>query len=395
METPLQRQAFLLVLALVTVAFFWVIVPFYGAVLWAVILAIIFRPLQRAFEARLGRRKNLAAALSVLVCVLIAVLPMTVIVASIVSEGASLVQRIQEGEFVVPATLEEFVARLPPWAQEALDRAGLADFGNLRERLAQAVTQASQFVAAQALNVGQNTLRFFASIGIMLYVLFFLFRDGPQIGGAIRASLPLSEAYSRALLGKFAAVVRATVKGNIIIAVIQGGIGGVAFWALGVQGALLWGVLMMFLSMLPAVGAALVWAPVAAYMILSGDYARGIILIAIGAGVIGLIDNLLRPPLVGKETRLPDYVVLVSTLGGLSIFGINGFVIGPMIAALFVACWTLFRDEQAEARAAALAAEEEPALPEVIAVVRGPEEPAPPEVIAVVRSADRGRAGEI
>ncbi|MBA3324372.1 MAG: AI-2E family transporter [Rhodobacteraceae bacterium] len=347
MDTTLHQKAFLLLLALVTIAFFWILIPFYGAVFWAVILAIIFRPLQRALERRLNRRRNLAAALSVLVCILIAVLPMTVIVGSLVAEGAAVVQRIQAGELTPPSNLDEVFASLPPWAQTALDRVGIADFATLRERLASAVTQISQFLASQALNVGQNTLRFVASLGIMLYVLFFLFRDGPQIGRNIRAALPLSAEHSHALISKFAAVVRATVKGNVIIAVLQGTIGGVAFWALGIQGALLWGAMMAFLSLLPAVGAAIVWAPVAAYLMLSGDYLRGGVLIVVGVAAIGLVDNLLRPTLVGRETRLPDYVVLVSTLGGLSIFGINGFVIGPLIAALFVAGWTLFCDEQA------------------------------------------------
>jgi predicted PurR-regulated permease PerM len=120
----------------------------------------------------------------------------------------------------------------------------------------------------------------------------------------------------------------------------------VTFWLLGIGGALLWGALMTFLSMLPAVGSALVWVPVAAYLLLSGAIAKGVILILVGVFVIGLVDNLLRPSLVGKDTRMPDYVILVSTLGGLSLFGINGFVIGPLIAALFIAGWTLFRDEQ-------------------------------------------------
>jgi len=126
--------------------------------------------------------------------------------------------------------------------------------------------------------------------------------------------------------------------------------GGLAFWLLGIQGALLWGTLMTFLSLLPAVGAALVWVPAAAYLILTGATVKGVSLIVVGVLVIGLIDNLLRPVLVGRDTRMPDYVVLVSTLGGISLFGINGFVIGPLIAALFMAAWTLFRDEQAQRR---------------------------------------------
>lgn len=354
MYTTLQRQSFLLLLALVTLAFVWVLVPFYGAVLWAVILAIVFRPLEQWLERRMGRQRNLAAAIAVLVCIVIAVIPMILIIASVVSEGAAFVDRVQNGTLPVPTSVAEAIDKLPPWAQDWVDRAGIADFDRLRARLAEAITTISQFLAAQALSVGQNTVRFIASIGVMLYILFFLFRDGTRIGATIVESLPLSPEYNRALLQKFAAVVRATVKGNIIIAIVQGGIGGVAFWALGIQGALLWGVLMMFLSMLPAVGAALVWAPVAAYLMMSGDYFRGGIMVAIGVGVIGLVDNLLRPPLVGKESRLPDYVVLVSTLGGLSVFGINGFVLGPLVAALFMSCWALFREEQAALREAQL-----------------------------------------
>ena len=346
MDHKLQTKAFLLLLALVTIAFFWILLPFYGAVLWAVVLAIVFRPLQRALLRAFGGRANLAAAISTVICVFIAVVPMTFLVGALVNEGAKLVQLIQEGQFSPPATLADLYAHLPGWAQRTVDRLGLndIDLNALRDRLASALAQASQFLAGQALSVGQNTLRFAASLGIMLYVLFFLFRDGLQIGRHIRAALPLDPEISQALLMKFAAVVRATVRGNVIIAVIQGAIGGVAFWFLDIPGALLWGVLMMFLSMLPAVGAALIWAPVAGYLFVTGDAHRGLVLTGIGIFVIGMIDNILRPPLVGKETRLPDYVVLVSTLGGISVVGINGFVIGPMIAALFLASWTLFRD---------------------------------------------------
>lgn len=346
MDQKLQTKAFLLLLGLVTIAFFWILLPFYGAVLWAVVLAIVFRPLQRALLRAFGGRANLAAAVSTVICIVIAIVPMTFLVGALVNEGAKLVQLIQEGQFQPPESLGDIYAHLPDWAQRLVDRLGLGqiDFDALRSRLAGALAQASQFLAAQALSVGQNTLSFVASIGIMLYMLFFLFRDGLQIGRNIRAALPLSPEISQSLLLKFAAVVRATVRGNIIIAIVQGAIGGVAFWALGIPGALLWGVLMMSLSMLPAVGAALIWGPVAAYLFLTGDVQRGLVLTVVGIFVIGLVDNLLRAPLVGKETRLPDYVVLVSTLGGISIFGINGFVLGPMIAALFMASWTLFRD---------------------------------------------------
>jgi predicted PurR-regulated permease PerM len=140
------------------------------------------------------------------------------------------------------------------------------------------------------------------------------------------------------------------VKGNIAVAAVQGLLGGLIFWILGIQGALVWGVLMAFLSLLPAVGAALVWVPAAAYFFMTGDIWRGVILVVFCVVVIGLVDNVLRPILVGKDTRMPDWVVLISTLGGMALFGINGFVIGPLIAALFMASWDLFSQSEENGR---------------------------------------------
>ena len=154
--------------------------------------------------------------------------------------------------------------------------------------------------------------------------------------------MPLAAAHRRELVGKFTVVIRATVKGNLLVAALQGLLGGLAFWFLGVKGALLWGVVMAFLSLLPAVGAALVWVPVALYFLLTGALWQGAALVAWGVLVIGLVDNVLRPILVGKDTRLPDYVVLMTTLGGMVVFGINGFVLGPAIAAMFIAVWHIY-----------------------------------------------------
>lgn len=346
METELQHKAFLLLLAIVSIAFFWLLLPFYGAVFWSVILAIVFNPLHRRLERRFGTRSSLAALCSVLICIVIAVIPMVIVLGALVSEGADLVTRVQQHQYDPGTVIQDLHAAMPPWLDSALDRLGIGNFDALRDRLVNVVQQVSQFIATRALTFGSNTLRFVAGVGVMLYVLFFLFRDGRAIGRNILACMPMSDAKNRALILKFAAVVRATVKGNIVIAVIQGTIGGVAFWLLGIQGALLWGALMIFLSLLPAVGSALVWLPAAIYLFATGSTGKGVILVLIGAGVIGLVDNLLRPKLVGADTKMPDYVILVSTLGGISIFGINGFVIGPLIAALFIAAWTIFRDEK-------------------------------------------------
>lgn len=348
MQRPIIEQAsFLVVIALTTIAFVWLLLPFYSAVLWAVILAILFHPLQRWLERKLGGRPGFAAALSVLACICIVVLPGSMILASLAQEANGVYQRISSREFnpadlaaraegLLPAFLRDL---LPP-----LTRDTLSQFGT---RIASVLGQASQTVASQAVSIGQGTAQLFVSLGVMLYVLFFLFRDGATLAATIRRTSPLSPHHTDSILTKFSDVVQATVKGNVIIALLQGAAGGVAFWLLGLKGALLWGVLMAMLSLVPAVGSALVWGPAALYLVLAGDYVKGLILLGIGVFVISMIDNILRPPLVGKETRLPDYVVLVSTLGGLSLFGIDGIVVGPLIAALFVAVWSLQADDQA------------------------------------------------
>jgi predicted PurR-regulated permease PerM len=178
----------------------------------------------------------------------------------------------------------------------------------------------------------------------MLYLLFFLLRDGHRLAEQVRRAIPLGEPYKQHLLARFTAVVRATVKGNVLVALVQGVLGGIIFWILGLQGALLWGAVMAVLSLLPAVGAGLIWGPVAIYYLTQGEFVPALVLTAYGIIVIGLADNLLRPILVGKSVKLPDYVILIATIGGLVLFGINGFVIGPMIAALFISAWSLFAD---------------------------------------------------
>jgi predicted PurR-regulated permease PerM len=175
----------------------------------------------------------------------------------------------------------------------------------------------------------------------MLYLLFFLLRDGEELFRVIKDAVPLRAEQQRVIFSKFATVVRATVKGTIVVAILQGALGGLMFWFLGIRAALLWAALMALLSLLPAVGSALVWLPVALYLLATGALWQGLVLIAYGVLVIGLVDNLLRPMLVGTDIKMPDYVVLLSTLGGLEIFGMNGIVLGPLIAAMFMVVWDI------------------------------------------------------
>lgn len=341
-ETALQQKALMLLLVLVTLAFIWILLPYYGAVFWAVILGIVFAPLQRRLLMRLDFRRNLAAGITLLVCLLIAILPVIIISTLLVQEGATLYKNIESGQLDIASYIERFKDMLPAFAQTGLERLGMGDLEGLRDKIAKGALQGSQFFATQAFSFGQGTFEFLVSFGIMLYLLFFFLRDGAELVRKIRTAVPLAEHQKRRLQLKFNRVVRATVKGNLLVAVTQGALGGLIFWVLDIPSALVWAVLMAFLSLLPAVGAGIVWAPVAAYFLLSGAIWQGVVLTAFGVLVIGLVDNVLRPILVGKDTRMPDYLILISTLGGLAVFGLNGFVIGPLIAALFMSSWGIF-----------------------------------------------------
>jgi predicted PurR-regulated permease PerM len=341
----LQHKFFLVLLAAITLAFGAVLFPFAGAVFWGVILAVMFSPLQRRLERKMPGRPNLAAAATLLLILVAVILPVTAIATGLVREAGALLEALREGRLDPADYLEKIAAALPAWLRQALERLDLLDIGGLGERLRDSAGDVGQFLAPRAILIGQGTLQFLVSFGILLYLLFFLLRDGPSLLRLVRRALPLAEPHKRQLFAKFTTVARATVKGNIVVAAVQGALGGIALWALGVEGALLWAVCMAFLSLLPAIGAGLVWGPIAFYLFATGEVGKSVGLIAYGVIVIGLADNLLRPLLVGKDARMPDWLVLVTTVGGIALFGISGFVIGPLIAALFISCWDLLASQ--------------------------------------------------
>jgi predicted PurR-regulated permease PerM len=345
----LEDKTFLLLVVAVSLAFGWVLWPFFGAVLWGTILAILFAPLYRRLLRHMMRRRTAAALVTVMTVLLIVILPTIVISVLLIQEAVSVYARFQSGELNFARYSETIFSALPPWVTDLLDRFGLTNLGLIQERLSAGLVQGSQFVAAKALDIGQNTFAFMVDLSIVLYLLFFLLRDGDKLTSRIRTAIPLYPDQQRELFARFTTVIRATVKGNVVVAIVQGALGGLIFWFLNVHAAVLWAVVMAFLSLLPAVGCALVWLPVAVYFLVTGAIWQGVVLIAYGVLVIGLVDNVLRPILVGKDTKMPDYVVLISTLGGMAIFGLNGFVIGPVIAAMFMSVWDIVAASRADA----------------------------------------------
>ncbi|RYE69358.1 MAG: AI-2E family transporter, partial [Rhizobiaceae bacterium] len=180
---------------------------------------------------------------------------------------------------------------------------------------------------------------FLLTFGVGLYVTYFLLRDGRTIGPAVVSALPLDQTVSTLLAERFVAVTRATIKGSGLVAAAQGALGAITFAIVGLPAALLWGVLMAIAALLPAIGPAIVWIPVALYLLAIGDIWQAVVVVISGVIVIGLADNILRPLLVGRETGVPDWLVLVTTLGGIEALGLSGIVVGPLAAALFLAAW--------------------------------------------------------
>jgi predicted PurR-regulated permease PerM len=350
---PLKNPEFefrsLLFLVLVASALFVLIIwPFFGAVCWAVFIALVFWPMHQHLLRGSRQRPNMAAAASLTVVLIIVILPLAMLAASITQEASVMVGRLRSGELQFSGFFQRMLDALPAWARGMLERFGMGDLQLLQQKIMSMIGASGQVVTSRVVDIGQVTLDFVVAFFTMLYLLFFLFRDGERLAQSIARAIPLHPQHTRRLLTQFATVVRATVKGNIVVALVQGALGTVAFAVLGLPGAVLWGAVMALLSLLPAVGAVLVWGPVAAYYVLSGQPMQGIGLTVWGALVIGLVDNLLRPMLVGKDTRMPDYLVLIATLGGIVVFGLNGFVIGPVIAAVFLVSWEMLASARQE-----------------------------------------------
>ncbi|HYE97144.1 MAG TPA: AI-2E family transporter [Rubricoccaceae bacterium] len=338
----LQNGFFLLLLALVTLAFVWVVRDFFAPVLWAATFAIVFRHPYRHIRRALRGRENAAAGLTTLAVILLVLVPVGLLVTALVGEALGLYESVASGEVDVQGPMQTVQGWLP-LVQDWLARFGV-DPASIQRSLQGAADAAGRVLAAQALLVGQNALRLGLMTFVMLYVLYFFLRDGERLVGWLVRAMPLGSHRERRLMERLAEVTRATVKGTMVVGAIQGALGGILFAVLGLPAALFWAVVMAAASLIPTIGTALVWMPAAVVLFAMGDVGRGIALL-VGGTIIGSVDNLLRPVLIGHDTAMPDYLVLLSTLGGLALFGFTGLIAGPLIAALFLVVWQMFIEE--------------------------------------------------
>ncbi len=341
-----EDRVFLALVAVVTVGLAVVSAPFFGAILWSIIATIVFFPMRNRLMRAMPGRRNRTALLTLAIIVLAVILPALLLGVVLVDEASDFYMRVQAGQIDFDRYFETAVAQVPPWASHYLEPVGLTNLDSALAKVGAAIANSVELIAARALGIGQSAFGFLLALGVMLYLTFFLLRDGPDLVRRIGNAVPLRAEQRDAVIGTFALVIRATIKGSLVVAVLQGIIGGLVFWALDIHAPLVWGVVMAILAFLPVVGTGLVWVPVAAYLLGTGLIWQGVVLVFSGIFIIGLVDNVVRPILVGRDTRLPDYMVLISTLGGLAVFGANGVVIGPVIAALFLTVWEIFARER-------------------------------------------------
>lgn len=338
----MQQMIFLGFLALISIAFLWVINDYLMPIFWAIVFAIIFFPVHTRLLPHL-KYPSLSSATTVLFIILLIFVPLFFVGSLVVKESLTIYQQI------AVANNSDGVATVDLFTQfgeatKYLERFGISEL-EVKEKTITYASVATNWLSNQAISFGGKTFTFTLQFFLMLYLLFFFIRDGRKIEKRLIEILPLGDRREKRLFAKFTSTTRAVIKGTLVVGIVQGVIGGILFSIVGIKAAILWGVLMTILAVVPAVGAVIIWLPASIILLLTGNIWQGILIFVVGALVISLIDNILRPILVGKDTKMPDVLILISTLGGLSVFGITGFVIGPVVAGFFIAMWNMFEEE--------------------------------------------------
>ncbi|MBX7458562.1 AI-2E family transporter [Qipengyuania sp. 1NDH17] len=349
--TRFEQGGFLLFLAAVSLALLAVVLPFFQPLLWAVLAAIMFQPLYRWLLIRRKGKETQAALLTLAVILLAVVLPALWIGSAVIAEATQLFLAFREGRIDVAMYFEQVFSALPANIQASLDSAGLGNLGEVQEQATAFVQASLGLIAQQAIAIGGSVFGFVLGFAIALYVGFFLLRDGKAISEHVLSALPFARSVADRLAERFLVLVRATIKGSVVVGLVQGALGAITFWIVGLPSVLLLGVIMAIASLLPAVGPAIVWVPAAIYLLATGAIWEGVVVIVSGVALIGMIDNVLRPILVGRDTGIPDWLILVTTLGGIALFGLSGIVIGPLVAGLFLASWSILGEQRAAAAA--------------------------------------------
>ena len=336
-----HRRFLLLLVIAISLLFGWMIRGFVIVLLLAAIFSAMAMPLQRWITKKTRGRNGLAATITLLILVFLVGIPLFGFFGLVATQAVDISQAARpwiESQLSQAGTWDDMLANYP-----FLTRL-LPEQSELLGKLSEFATAAGQFLANSVVDFSRGTASFFLQLFVMLYAMFFFIKDGSSILERVLYYIPLPEQAEQELVERIVSVARAVLKGSLVIGVIQGGLAGLAFWVAGIPGWAFWTTVMIVLSLIPAIGSAIIWIPTAIFLFAQGPLWMAVIFTIWCITVVGTIDNFLRPRLVGKDSKMPDLMVLISTLGGIFLFGAVGFILGPIIAALFMAVWYMYGD---------------------------------------------------
>jgi predicted PurR-regulated permease PerM len=335
----INKLVLFVLIVFISTVFLTMIRAFLMAIFLAGIFSALSYPIFKRIEHHLGGLSNLAALGTLLLLVMVIMIPLGTLTGIVTNQAIKVGQTVTpwvQKQISQPNTLSELFSSLPfyeeiaPYRTQILQKAG------------EVVGGISRFLIDRLSSGAIGAIQFLVTIAILLYTMFFFLLDGPKLLNKILYYLPLEDDDERLLLAKFTSVTRATIKGTLVIGILQGGLSGLAFWIVGIPSAAFWGTIMAVLSIIPGVGTALIWIPAAVFLAVTGNYLKTIGLVLFCGLVTGSVDNLLRPILVGKDTQMHELMIFFGTMGGIMMFGIVGMIIGPIVAALFVTLWEIY-----------------------------------------------------
>jgi predicted PurR-regulated permease PerM len=334
-----NKSALLLLVLFISVVFLGMIRSFLMAIFLAGIFSALARPLYKRFERWYGGRRALASMSTLVVIVIIVILPLGVLMGIVTAQAIKVGQTVtpwvqeqiaQPGEFQKLLSSLPFFDKIAPYSETIWRKAG------------ELIGTISQFLIGSLSTATKGAVNFLFMAFALLYTMFFFLMDGDKLIYKILYYLPMDDDDEQRMLEKFTSVTRATLKGTAVIGLLQGTLAGMAFWVVGIPSSVFWGTIMAVLSIIPGIGTALVWVPAVIILAAGGNFVKAGGLCLFCALVVGSIDNLLRPVLVGKDTQMHELMIFFGTLGGIIMFGVMGMIIGPIVAALFVTIWEIY-----------------------------------------------------
>ncbi len=325
-------------MALVLIIFLFILRPFFFPIFWAAVIASVFRPVYIKVRQTIGN-PDLSSILVLHVILLILLLPAGIIGGLAISESLDLYGNMDSNNRYMQAVLQDIFNQ---FTHHPIVQKLHIDEKIWIEKLTETTKALADYLLGSIRSLTENTLIFIVKFGVMLYALYFFIRDGDRFLNMIIRYFPLGGGREEILLEKFKTTALATLKVTLIIGGIQGTLGGIVFFITGIKGSMMWGIVMVLTSIIPTVGCSIIWAPAGIIMLLTGHLWQGIVILLFGALIISTVDQFLRPFLLGKDVQMHPLMIFLSTLGGIMLFGISGFVIGPIVCSLFLAILEMY-----------------------------------------------------